>query len=307
MELSELRSYIAVVEAGSFSAAARKLHLSQPALSLTVRRMETELGVALLSRSVRGVEPTAAGQFLMTAAARLIGDADEIRSELRRFGAGSAGALTIAAVPALMWSKVPKLLARFSAVAPDVSVSLIDPPPWTALDLLEQRRVDVALALVQQPSQFARRTRDRFDVVDWGAAEIVAVMAEDVEVPDVVPLDEFERVPVVLPRRAPAVPSLPESVDSTFAAHGIIPGQLRSTETFQTALPLIEAGLAWGLLPDADGDGLRRFRVKSRPVSPAIEPLRAVAVVRKGGPENPAVGALLNSLHSDTETGNEAQ
>jgi DNA-binding transcriptional LysR family regulator len=64
VELRELRAFVAVVQAGGLSAAARRLHLSQPALSQTVRALERELGVQLLVRSSTGAVPTDAGRVL---------------------------------------------------------------------------------------------------------------------------------------------------------------------------------------------------------------------------------------------------
>lgn len=65
MELRELKSFVAVVEEGGMSAAARRLHISQSALSQTISGLEHELGTQLLLRSSAGVHPTAAGTVLL--------------------------------------------------------------------------------------------------------------------------------------------------------------------------------------------------------------------------------------------------
>lgn len=110
MELRELRYFAAAVQAGSLTAGAAELRIAQPSLSVAIGRLETELGVQLLTRSPRGVEPTAAGRYLLDASSRVLGDVDDIVRQLRRHGTGMAGTITIAAVPVLMWHAVPRLL-----------------------------------------------------------------------------------------------------------------------------------------------------------------------------------------------------
>jgi DNA-binding transcriptional LysR family regulator len=129
MELRHLRYFVAVVEAGSITAAAAQLHLSQPSLSVAVSQLEADVGVRLLERSPRGARPTSAGRFLLDAASRLLGEVDDVVAALGRFGSGLAGSLTIAAVPVLMWHRVPALLRTHALAAPDLEVQLVDPPP----------------------------------------------------------------------------------------------------------------------------------------------------------------------------------
>ena len=88
MEIRELRAFTAVAEEGSLSAAARRLHLSQSALSQTIQALERQLGVQLLLRSSTGVTPTDAGTTLLREARALLAQHDRIARSMRR---GSAG------------------------------------------------------------------------------------------------------------------------------------------------------------------------------------------------------------------------
>src|SRR5258708_9078571 len=78
MEMRELRAFTAVAEEGSVSAAARRLHLSQSALSQTVQSLERQLGVQLLRRSSTGVTATEAGRILLREARALIAHHDRV-------------------------------------------------------------------------------------------------------------------------------------------------------------------------------------------------------------------------------------
>ncbi|MGP6169985.1 LysR family transcriptional regulator [Microbacterium sp. A204] len=294
MELRHLHYFAAVVEAGSFTAAAVQLHMSQPPLSVAIAKLEVELGVTLLVRTPRGVEATSAGRYLLDASTRILGEVDDIASALKRFGAGLAGALTIAAVPVLMWHRMPRLLREFATGAPDVEVRLVDPPPWTAIDMLQQRSVDVAAVMVADAKQFAQRHGDVLDIVDWGPVPLVAALPpERDDMPDPLPLKWFDDQVVVLPRRTTAVPSLPEAVEAAFDRHGVSPASIRTVDTIQTSIPLVEAGVANAILPDPDGASLARFDLTLRDVEPRPKPLRALVLARAGSSEEPVIARFL--------------
>lgn len=294
MDLRQLRYFAAVVEAGSFTAAAAQLHLSQPPLSVAIAKLEADVGVPLLVRTSRGVEPTSAGRYLLDASSRVLGEVDDIVSALGRFGSGVAGSLTLAVVPVLMWHRLPGLLRAHAAEAPDVEIRLVDPPPWTAIDMLQQRTADLAAIVVADPQRFAQRHRGTLDVVDWGEIPLVAAFPRDeADAPDPLPLRAFDGRVVVLPRRTSAVPSLPEAVEDAFRRHGVVPAAIRTVETIQTSLPLIEAGLACAVLPDPDRRSLERFDVVVRRLDPEPRPLRALVLTRAGAGSDATTARLL--------------
>lgn len=299
MELRTLRYFAAVVEAGSITAAAKALRLSQPSLSVAVAQLETELGVALLVRTSRGVEPTSAGRYLLDASSRVLGDVDEIGRTLRRYGAGLAGSLTIAAVPVLMWHRIPRLLRAFAEDAPEVELRLVDPPPWTALDMLQQQRADLAAIVVAEPRRFAKRYHDAFHVIDWGQVPLVAVLPPGGEAPDPLPIEYFANTRLVLPQRTAAVPSLPEAVEAVLRKHSVVPARIDTVETIQTSLPLIEAGLGVAILPDPDRASLSRFEVTVRRITPEPPPLGALALIRHGAVGDAALARLVARIAAD--------
>lgn len=297
MELRHLRYFTAVVEAGSFTAAAIRLHISQPPLSVAIAKLEAELGVTLLVRTPRGVEPSSAGRYLLDASSRVLGEVDDIVSALGRFGAGTAGSLTMAAVPALTWHRIPAQLRAYAAEAPEVEIRLVDPPPWTAIDMLEQRTTDLAAIMVSDAARFAERHRDSLQIVDWGEVPLVAALPpECTGAPYPLPLSAFDGEVVLLPRRTAAVPSLPEAVEKAFRAHGVVPSSIRTVETIQSCIPLIEAGIARAILPDPDGASLVRFDLVVRRLEPAPDPLRALLLARADVRQNVVVARLIGRL-----------
>lgn len=300
MELRHLRYFVAVVEAGSLTAAAQVLHLSQPPLSVAISKLEAELGVRLLVRTPRGVEPTSAGRYLLDSASRILGEIDDVVSALGRYAEGVAGSLTVAAVPVLMWHRLPALLRAHAAAAPEVEVRLVDPPPWEALEMLQQRQVDLAAVVVADHRRFTARHRGTLEVTDWGEVPLVAVLPPDArDAPDPYPLQGFDGAELLLPRRTAAVPSLPEAVEDALRRHGVVPRSVRTVETIQAGLPLIEAGVARAVLPDPDRASLERFDVTVRRLTPEPRPMRALLLSRTAGEGDPRVRRILEQATAD--------
>ncbi len=300
MEIRELRYFRAVVEAGSMMAAAATLHMSQPPLSLAIRKLETELGVQLLTRSARGVQPTSAGMYLLEAGSRIIGEMDELSEHLRRNGEGTAGTLTVAAVPALMWARMPALIREHGLASPQVEIRLIDPPPWTIIEMIVERKADLGFLLVSDAATFVERYSDRFDAIIWEDVPLVAAFGPDRDdLPDPVSLAVFESETLVIPRRTLAVPSLPDIVAEALSSNGVFPAKTRIAETIQTSIPLIAAGLAASILPDAGHSSLAGMGLTTRTISEELPPLTAIAICRRAGEATSTARRLFESLRDE--------
>jgi DNA-binding transcriptional LysR family regulator len=137
-----METFIRVVEAGSFSAAARHLNVGQPAVSKSIAQLEERLGVRLLTRSTRGLTPTEAGQNFFERARRAIEEADEADLAARGAGADLAGRLRVSAGVTFSSLHVVPRLPAFLAAHPDLSIDLILDD--RAIDLIEEG-VDIAL------------------------------------------------------------------------------------------------------------------------------------------------------------------
>lgn len=299
MELRQLRYFRAVVEAGSFSAAAQELYVSQPPLSLGVSKLESELGLELLVRTPRGVAPTVAGAYLLEAASRLLADADDIASTVLRFREGLEGSIAVAAVPVLMWHWMPELLRRHAGTHPGIEIKILSRTPWEAIDLLHRGKVDLAAIMVANYGTFSARHEDEFDSTDAGEVPLVAVLPPTyLDAPNPYLARDFGTSPLIMPPRTAIVPSLPEAVNKYLQAQGVVLASLRDVETIHAGLPLIESGLAWGILPDPDNRSINaRFNVVTRHLEPAPEPLRIIILTRANDQDNAPVQALLRVIH----------
>jgi len=124
LNISQLRTFVMVVEHGSFSAAARAMGLSQPAVTMQVQALEADLDVTLLDRKYRRVDLTEAGRTLLPLAQRMLHDLESARLAMSQLSDHLTGRLELAASTTPGQYVLPRLLGKFCAQNPEVGVSL---------------------------------------------------------------------------------------------------------------------------------------------------------------------------------------
>lgn len=124
MELRHLRHFVALAEERHFGRAAARVNVVQQALSSSVRRLEDELGVPLLTRSTRRVELTAAGREFLHGARQTLAHAEAATLRARRAARGEVGTLTVGFVSGLVFGGLPETVSRYRARYPGVGVEL---------------------------------------------------------------------------------------------------------------------------------------------------------------------------------------
>jgi DNA-binding transcriptional LysR family regulator len=146
MDTRQLAAFCAVVERKSFSQAAERLGVTQPAVSLQIRSLEKRLGRKLLDRSGRRVEPTEAGLRLYRGAQRMLALEGQLVDELAAGEEGElTGALQIGASTGPAAIVVPLLLCEFQAANPRVSVSLTVADTQAVIDLVAERQLELGI------------------------------------------------------------------------------------------------------------------------------------------------------------------
>jgi DNA-binding transcriptional LysR family regulator len=136
MELRHLRYFVAVAEALSFRQAAKRLSVSEPALSQQVADLEHELGLRLLDRNSRRVELTEVGRVFLGGARRTLASAQEAVAQAQEAARGERGRLSIGTIGPLMHGVLPEALARFRQRFPLVEVSVLHMDNRTQVEAL---------------------------------------------------------------------------------------------------------------------------------------------------------------------------
>ena len=140
-DLTDLRLFVHVHEAGSITSGAARSHLALPSASERIRGMESALGAALLVRGQRGVRPTAAGHTLLHHARLVLRQMEHLRGDLADHGAGLAGHVHLLCNTSALGEHLPPLLPAFLAAHPRVSVELEE---RTSQDIADTVRAGLA-------------------------------------------------------------------------------------------------------------------------------------------------------------------
>ena len=149
MDLRRLRNFVAVAETENISRAARRAHLSQPALSRQMRSFEEELNLALFERSGRALRLTRRGQELLDHARKALNETDAFIERARSLRGGDSGVLRVGDTPQTLQRVFPPVLKRFKALAPGVDVRLREGHPAAFVEWLRGGEVDLAFTAFQ--------------------------------------------------------------------------------------------------------------------------------------------------------------
>jgi LysR family transcriptional regulator, carnitine catabolism transcriptional activator len=286
MDLRRLRLFLAVVDEGGFTAAAKAVHVAQPAVSLAVRELEQELGAPLLVRSRRGAALTPAGEALVGPARQALRDVDTAAAAVAAVTGLVAGRLDLASLPTLAADPVAELVGRFHRAHPGVRVRMADPDDSEAVaaavrsgesevgitdegaanaGLVEHPLLVQALLAVSPPGTGGRSGRDR-----------------------PFRLRRLEGTALVL---SPPGSSLRTVVEAAAAEAGVTPSIAVETAQREALIPLVLAGAGTTFLPPTPARTAERLGAVVQRTQPALR--RTIVLVHRPGPLGPAAGAFL--------------
>ncbi|WP_280846368.1 LysR family transcriptional regulator [Streptomyces sp. SAI-119] len=277
VELRTLRVFVAVAEEQSFTRAAERLSVAQPAVSHQIRSLEKELGEALFERSTRSIRLTEAGRVLLPLAAQTLADADRVTAEFASRAALVTGTLVLGTVDGAEHTPLPALLSTFHRQYPGVAVQLVEGRSAALISRVEEGELDAAVvALPQQP--LAEDLRSVVMLED----EIVAVVPADS------PLSGRENMPIELLSGKTLISYDPDSglrphVQSAFEAAGIDFTTQYATNDGGLHAALVEAGVGISLTVKTDRALTANSRIRTVPISPSLTYRKAL--IWRGTPQ----------------------
>lgn len=155
MDLKQLRQVLVLAETLNFRRAAERLHMAQPPLSVSIRRLEDELGAQLFDRSRAGVKLTAVGRSVLDHARRALFHAEQFRQVAALATGGQVGSLRIDFVASSTVRLLPKSIAHFRAAFPLVELQLCEASTDAIMLALRDGRTDAAIVRYPTPHQSA--------------------------------------------------------------------------------------------------------------------------------------------------------
>src|SRR4051794_16427670 len=166
MNFRQLKYFVGVVEAGNMTRAAEQLHVAQTALGMQIRQVEEDLGVALLVRHSRGIEPTKAGSLLYARALAILKDVEETRKDVRACEREDSETIRLGITPALMLVCGTEIAMAVREQLPTVFLSIVEAMSHVLVETLERGEVDFILCYdVPDLPQFSRTALLQDDLV----------------------------------------------------------------------------------------------------------------------------------------------
>lgn len=148
IDLEDLRAFVATAEMQSFRAAADSIHLSQPALTRRIQKLEATLGVPLLERTTRRVSLTAVGRDFLPRARRLLDDLETSLMSVREIAERRSGLVSIACIPTAAYYFLPDVISAFTAEFPAIRFRILDAGANEVLQSVLNREVDFGITLL---------------------------------------------------------------------------------------------------------------------------------------------------------------
>lgn len=290
MDLRQLRYFTAIVEEGSLSRAAARLHVSQPPLSTQLKALEDEIGVRLLERSNRGVTPTAAGVVFYEEVRAALLRLEQARQRARQVHEGDVGALAVGFVSIADYGILPPALKRFRSRYPRVEVQLHELTTDAQIRELRAGRLDLAIGLapVDEPDLVFERVL-REALVLAAPADHPAVQGEGA-----VDLRALARDSFIVPPRDIG-PGLYDLIISRCRAAGFVPRITQSARQMQTIIGLVSSGMGVALVP-ASVQQLQRAGVQYRPLRGRPAQIE-LGILRPRGSSGPLADNFAATLH----------
>jgi LysR family transcriptional regulator, nitrogen assimilation regulatory protein len=243
MQFRQLRYFVKIVDAGSFSRAASVVHVAQPALSQQVAELEERLGVMLLQRSARGVRPTAAGEILYKEASAILHQLDQLPNAIRPDSGEPEGTVSLGFVSSLAPKLVGGVLEECRASLPKVTLRVSDGDSLSLEDRIASSSVDLA---VLYEDEFATALT-RKPLFRQKMYLISRVPLPDHEGP--ISLQRLAQMPLVLPS---AINGRRAKIDRAFEAAKLTPNVVLEADSLASEMWAVRTDVGCTILPVGD-------------------------------------------------------
>jgi LysR family transcriptional regulator, nitrogen assimilation regulatory protein len=298
MDLRTLRYFVYVAEARSFSKAAVQLRIAQPALSRQIRKLEDEVGIALILRTRRQLELTDAGLLMLQRAHSLLRQAAQTADDVRAHSLRIQGTLTLGVSPTICEALVPRIVRECAARHPELRLTFVEGYSGFVFQRLINQ--ELTLCLMHNPPQhrgieIEALLSEPMYLIGPGAASGARSGAQSKVLPPVKAGMMLHQVKLILPNRTHSLRMLVERAAAEYGGHLDVAVQV---DGYVTTKGLVEAGLGYTILPysavrqQVESGQLSAVRLRK----PILSPWTLSAAYRKDHGPARAVTALRNVI-----------
>jgi DNA-binding transcriptional LysR family regulator len=242
VSLRQLRALVAVAELGGFTQAAKRLHLTQPAVSVLIRGLESTLSISLLHRTTRSTSLTDAGREFYPIAERILADLQNAVANAQKLADRKRGRVTVGATTLISSLLLPGAIAHYRMGYPDIDITLRDGAVASQiLQMVESGEVDIGIGPLNQPARSVIAECLLVDTLDLAyRKDHVLASREQVRWRD------LAGFPLIALARDNTVRQL---IDDNIAKAGIEVRRTHEVSFLSTAIGLVDAGLGIAVLP----------------------------------------------------------
>lgn len=280
MELRQLRQFVALAETKNFHRASEVLNMAQPPLSVSIRKLEEDLGVRLVERHARGVTLTAEGELAAVQAREILRLADELRQSAAQAVVGARGPLNLGFVASATYDVIPSLVPVFRERYPAVELRLREATSASIIESLV--RGDLDAGLVRTPLFGV----SGIDLIHLGSESMVLAVprGHPLESRTEIELGELGTEPIIAWNRT-AEPWIRTLIDLSFSAVSVAPNVIEEASQIHTMVALVECGIGVAVVPAVlRRAGLGRVRLVDLVCKGAPIEIGFAVAVRSGPP-----------------------
>jgi DNA-binding transcriptional LysR family regulator len=288
MELRHVRYFVAVAETLGFRQASKQLHVSQPSLSVQIKQLEEELGVALFRRSKRRVEISRAGEVFLSAAREILLRLQQASAAARHAESGEVGTIRLGFIPTATFQILPMLLEKIKSTLPLVDVELREVSENPQITGLRSGTFDVCIGHLS-------RTYDQIENMLLIRERLVVALPKGHRAArkKYVRLRDLEGQLLIMPSKD-LLPGLHQMIATAFLRNHMPLGRYQMAEHFQTGVNLTKARVGYIFLPSSAKDFVPDGVVLRTPRF-SVGPLDTFALWSRGNVD-PLVHRVLSLL-----------
>ena len=258
MQLVELRTFLAVAEEKSFSAAAQRLHITQPAISKRIQSLENHLCTNLFDRIGKRVYLTEAGNLLIERAETMLRLAKDTEKEIFNLNDTISGRLNLATSHHIGLHRLAPVLKEFSKRYPDVQLDIQFEDSEVAYQMVRSGQVDLGVVTLNPD-----RTAFDADLIATAVWHDPLVFVSSVTKSNTASMQMLADQPCILPGLATYTGRI---VMDRFAQAGLTLKPTLSTNYLETIGMLVSVGLGWSVLPQSMVGDLTALEVNCEPI-----------------------------------------
>lgn len=245
MDFPALKAFVTVAECGSFSSAAEKLFLTQPAISKRIAALEEDLGVALFDRLGKTIKLTEAGEKFLVSSRRILNDMTTSREEIHSLSTAVSGRLRLATSHHIGIHRLPPILKSFTQAHPDVELDLLFMDSELACEGVAGGDIELAVVTLPEPLPASLQSRliwkDPLGIVCAKDHTLVSLSHNQA-----LSADTLTSFNAVLPARGTVTRNI---LLRALAPFNVSVETTLETNYLETIKMMVSVGLGWSALP----------------------------------------------------------